>query len=88
MYAEQNSINTGNDAGAGVTQREEDTGGAEEAIIVLIDSRFSTQSPKPISSVGFFLCILTTMLDTVNLSFVSVCEKSTKNVCMVYVKGL
>ena len=61
MYAEQNGGNTGNDAGAGVTQREEDTGGIEEAVIVLIDFRFSTQSPKPISSVGFFLCILTAM---------------------------
>lgn len=88
MYAEQNSRNTGNDAGAGVTQREEDTGEIEEAVIVLIDSRFSTQSPKPISSVGFFLCILTAMLDTVNLLFKSVCEKSIKNVCKVYVKRL
>lgn len=36
MYAEQNGRNTGNDAGAGVTQREEDTGGVEEAVIVLM----------------------------------------------------
>lgn len=61
MYAEQNGRNTGNDAGAGVTQRKEDTGGVEEAVIVLIDSRFSTQSPKPISSIGFIPAILTAM---------------------------
>lgn len=35
MYAEQNGRNTWNDAGAGVTQREEDTGGAEKTVAVL-----------------------------------------------------
>ena len=35
MYAEQNGRNTWNDAGAGVTQREEDTGGVEKTVAVL-----------------------------------------------------
>lgn len=36
MYAEQNGRDTGNDAGTGVTQGEEDTGGVEEAVAVLM----------------------------------------------------
>ena len=45
MYAEQNGRNTGNDTGAGVTQREEDTGGAEEAVIVLMRQVAADNSP-------------------------------------------
>ena len=45
MYAEQNGRNTGNDAGAGVTQREEDTGGIEEAVIVLMRQVAADISP-------------------------------------------
>ena len=51
MYAEQNGGNTGNDTGAGVTQREEDTGGAEEAVIVLMRQVAADNSP-------FFLPLL------------------------------
>lgn len=45
MHAEQNGRNTGNDAGAGVTQREEDTGGIEEAVIVLMRQVAADNSP-------------------------------------------